>query len=263
VLARSSLALAKDPTALVSTAPPRAGGYFSLKPVGSWRSLPSDAESAAQVRRSTWEPRPQNTKANRTIPVGLALGNHGGVAPVWNSWLLPRVTGRFVGTTDEIVQWAAVKWGLPDDLLRAQMVTESHWYQGLTDAAGRPVPHKGFGDFSNNPSQCAPGYQVPCPTSFGVLQIKRASFHPGTYPHSRDSTAFNVDYVAAVLRGCFEGWETWLRGSAAAPTGYAAGDLNGCLGRWYAGAWRTAAANRYATTVQQHRAARPWLAAGF
>jgi hypothetical protein len=96
-----------------------------------------------------------------------------------------------------------------------------------------------------------------------VLQIKRASFHPGTYPHSRDSTAFNVDYVAAVLRGCFEGWEIWLRGSTSAPTGYKAGDLDGCLGRWYAGAWRTATALGYASSVQQHRARRPWLAAGF
>ena len=40
-----------------------------------------------------------------------------------------RVTGHFTGTTDEIIQWAACKWGLSDNLLRAIAVRESGWYQ--------------------------------------------------------------------------------------------------------------------------------------
>lgn len=246
-----------------SSASPPAGGFLPLVPAGSWRALPGDAEAAAMVRRSTWEPRPQNATANRTMPTGLSLTPHGGVEPIWNSWLLPRVTGRFTGTTDEIVQWAAAKWGFPDDLLRAQMVAESTWYQGLLDPDGQPVPQRGFGDYTADQGACAHGYTAPCPLSFGVLQIKHAAFHGGTFPHSRDSTAFTVDYLGAVLRGCYEGWESWLAGSSSASPRYAAGDLTGCLGRWYAGAWRTAEALDYAQSVEQHRVDRPWLTPGF
>lgn len=243
--------------------PPPAGGYQELQPPGSWASLPNDAQAARMVRRSAWEPRPQNAKANTTRPSGLALGRHGGVAPVWNDWLLPRVTGDFTGTTDEIVQWSAAKWGLPDDLLRAQMISESFWFQGLLDADDQPVPNRGYGDYTSDQSRCAPGYTAPCPLSFGALQIKHATYHPGTFPHSRDSTAFNLDYAGALLRGCYEGWESWLSSAGGQPTGYAAGDIYGCVGRWYAGKWYNDAASSYITSVKKHLAARPWLDSNF
>ncbi|HVM27380.1 MAG TPA: hypothetical protein VM433_06875 [Mycobacteriales bacterium] len=261
-----SAAGAALPAPTASTAPPPAGGYFRLAPVGSWSSLPSDAQAASMVRRSSWEPRPQNAAANATVPSKLSLGAHGGVEPRWNDWLLPRVTGNFTGTTDEIVQWAAAKWGLPDELLRGQMVAESWWHQGLLDDKGQPLNGKGFGDFTTDARACPPGYATPCPLSFGVLQIKYAPYHPGVFPHNRNSTAFNLDYAGALLRGCYEGWETWLRdyGSASGGrTSYAAGDLDGCLGRWYAGQWRTTAAEQYIASVQRSTAERPWLAKGF
>lgn len=50
---------------------------------------------------------------------------------LWDTWLLHRVDGRFSGTTDEILQWAACKWGLPDNLLRADAVEESTWFEYL------------------------------------------------------------------------------------------------------------------------------------
>jgi hypothetical protein len=37
------------------------------------------------------------------------------------------VTGHFTGTTDEVIQWAARKWGLKPDLLRAVATVESWW----------------------------------------------------------------------------------------------------------------------------------------
>ena len=40
----------------------------------------------------------------------------------WNTLLRQRSDGQYAGTTDEIFQWAACKWGLPDDLLRAVAV---------------------------------------------------------------------------------------------------------------------------------------------
>jgi soluble lytic murein transglycosylase-like protein len=35
------------------------------------------------------------------------------------------VTGNFRGTTDEIIRWAAWKWGIDEDLLRAVAARES------------------------------------------------------------------------------------------------------------------------------------------
>ena len=251
---------APDP---VSSVVPPAGGYFGLRPVGAWSSLPDDAAAAAQVRRSTWEPRPQNAKANSTVPSSLSVGPHGGVAPIWNSWLLPRVTGNFTGTTDEIVQWAALKWGLPDEVLRGQMITESYWYQGLLDANGAPINGKGFGDFTTDQAKCPPGYVAPCPMSFGVLQSKASAAHPGVFPYNRDSTAFNLDYVAAIMRGCYEGWETWLSKWGTAQNSYGAGDLYGCIGRWYSGQWHTTLAEPYIAKVKNNTAARAWATSGF
>jgi hypothetical protein len=123
-----------------NSAPPAAAGYFSLQPVGSWSSLPSDSKCAAKVHYSAWEPRPENYQQNHTMPARGAMaasfalrprdrGN--AYNPLWDSWLLPRVDGRFTGTTDEILQWAACKWGLPDNLIRADAVIESDWFQYL------------------------------------------------------------------------------------------------------------------------------------
>src|SRR5438874_6735071 len=151
-----------------STSPPPALGYFGLRTVGTWSSLPSDAQCAAQVRYSTWEPRPQNAQQNNTRPAPGAMAaafaarprNQGGsYNPLWDSWLLRRVDGQFTGTTDEIFQWAACKWGLPDDVLRAVAVRESTWYQYETYYSGRPVVNWGSGDLL---SAGTPGAAVYC-----------------------------------------------------------------------------------------------------
>src|SRR5689334_22544594 len=118
----------------VNGSPPRTSGYFSTLPPGSWKHLPGDAACNERVHRSTWEPRPDNWVPNHTIPVerrvreSLAAQPHSS-DPRWNSWLLARVTGHHVGTTDENIQWAACKWGISDNLLRAFAVRMSTWYQ--------------------------------------------------------------------------------------------------------------------------------------
>jgi autotransporter family porin len=42
--------------------------------------------------------------------------------------VLQAVTGHFTGTTDEILQWGAYKWGFDPDLVRANAVDESRWH---------------------------------------------------------------------------------------------------------------------------------------
>jgi hypothetical protein len=63
-----------------------------------------------------------------------------------------------------------------------------------------------------------------------------------------------VDYFGAVIRGCVEGWDSWLG------NGYTGGDMWGCIGRWYSGDWHSATANNYITTVKNAYDAKPWLA---
>ena len=100
-----------------TTTPPT--GRFATLPPGS--PLPSDAD----VRR-TRPPRPirdpsGQRRAERTRVAPAAASN--------DRRYYRRVTGNFVGTTDEIIQWAACKWGIDEDIVRAQSVTESYWDQ--------------------------------------------------------------------------------------------------------------------------------------
>jgi hypothetical protein len=302
-----------------STSAPPAAGYFALKPVGSWSSLPSDGQCAAQVHYSTWEPRPENAQQNNTKPAAGAMAaafaarprNQGGTYnPLWDSWLLKRVDGQFTGTTDEIFQWSACKWGLPDNVIRAVAVQESTWFEYLhypTDAAygggggGSCYWDYGCGDafssassastvycnsiatlgllsseihnYQKDPKTTAGGYPwTPgpglCPKTFSILGVMswedpawEAPYPPyagnqnGTFPFTRDSTAAAADYFGAYIRGCYEGWETWLKEPA--------GDLWGCVGSWYSGDWHSSAANGYISRVQNSLNTHIWLTADF
>jgi hypothetical protein len=272
---------------------PTAGGYFQTRPVGSWRRLPSDASCAAEVRRSSWEPRPDNELPNHTMPdprrVHASLkarprAGRGAYDPRWDSWLLPRVTGHHTGTTDENIQWAACKWGIGDDLLRAIAVRESNWYQYEVYPGGRCVVDSGCGDILPSGQQGARTYCAAlrtsghdyerdygtgrCPKTFSIAGVM--SWHApswgaapanqnGTFPFNRDSTAFAVDYLGSFLRGCLEGWVTWLHNTG----DYRAGQVWGCVGAWFAGAWRSPAASEYTSKVRATTHDRPWLARGW
>jgi len=237
--------------------PPPPDGYFSLQPVGSYASLPADARAAAEVHHSAWEPRPGNSRYNHTVPGHLRL-LHEKTAdraydPRWNKYILDRITGHFKGTTDEIFQWAAAKWGLPDNLLRTIAYMESDWHQS------------NFGDFVSHRRQCLPGYKsLPCPVTFGIVGTKSTSW-PGIFPWNRASTAAAVDVLGGFLRGCYEGWVWWLSQHGDRSRGvYHAGDIWGCVGAWYSGNWHDGAAGghggeSYLLRAQYWSRMRPWL----
>jgi hypothetical protein len=274
-----------------SSSPPPSAGYFTTTAIpGTWDTLPSDTSCSSQVHRSTWEPRPTNFVQNHTMPDASAV--HASFAarprsvsydPRWDSWLLPRVDGQFTGTTDEIFQWAACKWGIPDNILRGQAVRESLWFQYATDATGRCLPNYGCTDLFSSASPASRtycdglatfgrDYQLDfgaglCPKTFGIESVMswedptwgHVPTYPanqnGTFPFNRDSTAFAVDYEASYLRGCYEGWIEWLGNSGP----YAPGDIWGCVGSWYAGNWHSAAADGYISRVQTEIANLRWL----
>jgi hypothetical protein len=227
-----------DPTA-TATATADPTGKFTTLPPGS--PLPSDSECAARVRYSSWEPRPDNNTANHTNVYAQGYRLTGSYLARYG--YESRVTGNFTGTTDEIIQWAACKWGFDEDTVRAQAVIESHWHQSqLGDCNGNTQP------------------QTHGCSSVGILQVKGADIpptHPGTWPYADQSTAFNIDYTLAVRRACFEGKEAWLG------NGYHAGDIWGCIGRWYSGGWYGQGAVNYINSVQAIYANKDWLKPGF
>lgn len=272
---------------------PDPDGYFVTKPAGSWQDLPSDAECARQVHHSTWEPRPGNAVANRTRPnasdvreslTSRPRGDGRTYAARFNDWLLPRVSGQHSGTTDENIQWAACKWGIADNILRAMAAAESTWHQGVRDADGRCVEKRGCGDMVERATPdtrtfCDElnrfGYDYSrdygegvCPKTFsiiGVMSWQDPDWGPmsknqnGTFPFSRDSTAFALDYAASHLRGCMEGWIVWLSNR----DGFERGDVWGCVGVWYAGDWKIPAAREYSARVKSLMDERFWLQPSF
>jgi hypothetical protein len=113
------------------------------------------------------------------------------------------VTGSFRGTTDEIIQWAAAKWGIPANWLRAQYAQESVWFQQQVG----DVEDVGPAWYPLYPPQARiPGtYKVY--ETMGLSQIKwtpDGSAGAGTEPLRWKSTAFAVDYEAATVRFFFD-----------------------------------------------------------
>ena len=218
--------------ASTTTARPRSDGRFRTLPPGS--SLPSGDWCAANVRPAD-ETRSMNSRYNAT----RGSGPHDE---------LPRVDGNFTGTTDEILQWVACKWGIDEDIVRAQAAIESWW-----DAANE-------GDMTSRQTDCHPDLRRdgPCPKSIGILQIKYP-FHTEAYEDSNAirSTAYNADYVYGVWRECYEGRIDWLN-DVERGREYRGGDVEGCLGFWFAGRWYARGAEDYIAELNDFKRRRVW-----
>ena len=247
---------------------PPTTGKFTTLPLGA--TLPSETDCASRVRRSSWEPRPDNFAANHRVPTPAQIA---AIAPWTTSFqgiqlnaradtIRKQITGTFTGTTYEILQWVACKWGIDEDIVRAQAVVESSWDQSQ------------LGDLATEKSLCPPGSGYPgswngssCYQSYGILQMKYSNFR-STWPMSRDDTAFNAEYAYGEFRVCYEGWATYLsdRDHDKPLPGYPhyhAGDVWGCIGRWYSGNWYDQDAINYIDLVKTALANNMWRQPGF
>ena len=146
------------------------------------------------------------------------------------------MTGNFTGTTDEILQWAACKWGIDEDLVRAQIALESWWTMTNVGDNGE---------------------------SFGLGQV-RVPYHGSAFEddNAKRSSAYNVDYTYQIWRDCFEGKLTWLN-TVERGAEYRSGDAMGCTGVWFSGRWRTPAANQYIARVDEYLRNKIWTQANF
>jgi hypothetical protein len=99
------------------------------------------------------------------------------------------VDGNFPGTTDEILQWAACKWGMDQNIAKAEAIAESSWYQSTVGDNG---------------------------DSYGILQVRAA---PDGLPRPRTMAgAATPGRRSPPLWMRMRTWLTCARSTTASPT---------------------------------------------
>lgn len=226
-------------------------------------ALPSESDCSAWVsERPTPENISENVTANRTVPpadwLAVFYAN-----PIYECgpdlWCkdLGGVTGNFTGSTEMIIRWGACKWGIDEDLVRAQAVVESSWR--MSDLGDSDVVCH-----SRNVAPGALNYWSepgPCKPSKGLLQLKLVYYNAA--PYAMTSTAFNVDFTYGSIRACMNGDQSYL--STARKTSFGAypptttdDALWGCIGRHFSGSWGDYGAVDYVKKVKDVMTKRGW-----
>jgi hypothetical protein len=248
---------ARKPTAPRPPPPPTTGAITTWRAVGS---VPlSDADAAVRVSDAS-ETRPANADENAYRPTATELDTfrngqndiYGRTALMYNR-LTAYVTGGYSGTTDQILQWVAQKWGIPEDILRAVAASESWWNMsqlGDLKTVTNPTLYPAYSRVGTTNDV----YQ-----SLGIMQVKWTpeGLHQGTDPLRWKSTAFNADYWGSVIRYYYDGLCNWCG------TGYTAGQDWNSIGAWYNPSPWSTGSQTYQTNVKNRVAARPWAQAGF
>jgi hypothetical protein len=168
-----------------------------------------------------WENSAQNGTPGRPTDPGRFWGH-----PGWRAYY-DRIDGACTGTTEQILEWAARKWGFDrlgyPDLAKAMAVLETWWRQASVGNHGE----------------------------IGILQVHPVNWpdwEPGTW-----STAYAADYAMAVVRSHYDG-ASWL-GDATK------GDLRGSVAAWYCGC-AYSGGDWYASWVFQYYETKPWKRPG-
>ncbi|MBV8951208.1 MAG: hypothetical protein JOZ99_10060 [Actinobacteria bacterium] len=224
-----------------------------------------DRQAAALVAHRP-EIRPENAAANDYVPTDAELlafqtsRDSYGRTPTQFNPLARYVTGRpglVDPSTDDLIQWAARKWGIPDDVIRAQMATESWWRQSqLGDRTTEPA-----GWYGLYPAQARVPNTTDAYESMGVMQVR---WRPdgwvgnGTEPLRWKSTAFNLDFYGSIIRFYYDGLCSWCG------SGYGAGQAWASVGAWFNPVpWNNANAQSYEGRVLTNLSRRPWEQRGF
>jgi autotransporter family porin len=197
--------------ALQSSSPPPTSQYFGLGASvtnvaanGSDGVYPlSDSTCASQVQQFA-ERVPENTTANNDVPPAgtnfswgpWASGDVGPGGIPETQFNLNHVTGAVPAnfTTDEILEWAACKWGMDQNIAKGEAVAESNWKQsnaGDMDSCGQFDSWGILQVRATNPSDCS------------TTGVKNSGW--GGYPWTHNSTAVDADAQMARLRAVYDG----------------------------------------------------------
>jgi hypothetical protein len=165
-------------------------------------------------------------------------------------------------STDDLIQWAAHKWGIPEDWLRAQYVVESYWnnFQLGDDTS---IPAAWYAQYpyqARDPRSSTMAYE-----SMGISQVRWApdgSLNAGSEPLRWESTAFNIDWQAATVRFYYDNPQGAR--SRWGDTGYQPCQQWNSVGAWNSPyPWNNAQQQSYIQTVQQNLSARTWTTSSF
>ncbi len=244
------------------TPSPAPDGCPVARPQTDWRAPGSrpltDAAAAACVARNG-ENRPQNTDQNAKAPSAAELDafrtarDSYGRTPAEYNPNFASVTGAAaqygLRSTDDIIEWAAYKWGIPEDFVRGQMVMESGW--SMLQKGDRR-------DWATPVSHLYPELAVidadSVWESLGIAQIRwrhTVPWNPGVEPLRWQSTGFALDYSQALIRYYYDGYCDWCG------DGYTAGDPDGAYRMYVSGSWSEG--QWYADGVRSNAASKPWL----
>ena len=167
------------------------------------------------------EVRPANTAANMTTGALPDLSKVSPSDPFYPYY--SKITGACTGTTEQILEWAAKKWGFDQlgypDLAKAMAVVESWWYQSTIGAHGE----------------------------VGILQVNPCCW--ADWQKAQRSTAFDADYAMAVVRMHYDG-NSWLGAGTK-------GNLRNAVAAWECGCGYNGGGN-YATRVFNYYVSKPW-----
>jgi hypothetical protein len=168
------------------------------------------------------EIRPGNTPYNRTAGRPTDPGQFFGPES-WRPYYAG-ISGGCTGTTEQILEWAARKWGFEADLAKAMAVAESTWRQWAVGPHGE----------------------------YGILQV-----NPRAWPDwgpAQWSTAYSADYAMAVVRSHYDG-NSWLGGQTR-------GRLRDAVAAWECGCAYNGG-GEYANVVFWYYDTKPWRNGGF
>jgi hypothetical protein len=231
------------------------------RPQATWRAPGSppltDLEAAMCVAPSG-ENRSQNIESNAKAPTAAELAafatarDAAGRTPAEYNRNFAHVSGaaaRYgLRSTDDLIEWAAYKWGVPEDLVRGQMVMESGWsmlQKGDRRDWAQPVADR-------YPALAAIDADSVW-ESLGIAQIRwrhTVPFNPGVEPLRWQSTGFALDYSQALIRYYYDGYCDWCGPD------YVAGDADGAYRMYVSGSWTDG--QWYADGVRSNAAARSW-----
>ena len=164
-------------------------------------------------------------------------------------------------STDDLIQWAAHKWGIPEDWLRAEFVQESYWnqFQLGDQASASPRGYRLY------PSQARVPGSYDVYESLGLTQVKwipDGSVGAGTEPLRWESTAFNLDYQAATVRSYYDN-PAGAR-SSWGDRSYVPCDAWKSIGGWFEPyPWGNSGQQIYIGEVRQRLAGRDWTTSDF
>jgi len=208
------------------------------------------------------------------------------------------VDGQYTGTTEMIIRWAACKWGMDEDMIRAQATAEhGTWIQW--NAGGDERKSMNQCQAGNNPDHNSTNlweYLISnaCYQSWSIWQTKVVYSSPNvgawtTWPAINESTAFAVDYRYASQRSCMNGDQSGYFNDKGIGAAYFADVANAkndpdvesphrfwnpvtaayatnleyvafaCMGSHYSGNWMDPEARVYLNSVLTHWKKKDWL----